>query len=167
LEREGIGSSRPATNFYYTGVWYCPSAKWSAEVERGLPTADGWSYYGYNIDIFGPGMRQVEPTNQFGLQGHYDPATRTYLPIKESEVLVPSEMIALGDSFDPNGVLMRRRVADLEEFGNTRTRHQGKANVGFGDGHVESPTLKLLFEDESDAALARWNRDHKPHREKL
>ena len=112
-------------------------------------------------------MRQVEPTNQFGLQGHYDPATRTYLPIKESEVLVPSEMIALGDSFDPNGVLMRRRVADLEEFGNTRTRHQGKANVGFGDGHVESPTLKLLFEDESDAALARWNRDHKPHREKL
>jgi hypothetical protein len=33
--------------------------------------------------------------------------------------------------------------------------------------HVESPTLRFLFEDLSDAALARWNRDHLPHREKL
>ena len=46
-------------------------------------------------------------------------------------------------------------------------RHQGKANVVFCDGHVESPTLKFLFEDTSDAALSRWNRDHLPHREKL
>jgi prepilin-type processing-associated H-X9-DG protein len=43
----------------------------------------------------------------------------------------------------------------------------GKANVVFCDGHVESPTLKFLFEDTSDAALVRWNRDHLPHREKL
>jgi prepilin-type processing-associated H-X9-DG protein len=41
------------------------------------------------------------------------------------------------------------------------------ANAVFCDGHVESPTLKFLFEDTSDAALARWNRDHLPHREKL
>ena len=46
-------------------------------------------------------------------------------------------------------------------------RHQGKANVVFCDGHVESPALKFLFEDTSDAALVRWNRDHLPHREKL
>jgi prepilin-type processing-associated H-X9-DG protein/prepilin-type N-terminal cleavage/methylation domain-containing protein len=167
LEWDELGGTRPATNFYYTGVWHCPSAKWSAEVERGISTADGWSYYGYSIDIFGPGMRRTHPTNQFGLQGHYDPTTDTYHPVKESEVVAPSDMMALGDGFDPNGILMRRRVEDLEEFGNTQTRHQGKANVVFGDGHVESPTLKLLFEDESDAALARWNRDHKPQREKL
>jgi prepilin-type processing-associated H-X9-DG protein len=46
-------------------------------------------------------------------------------------------------------------------------RHQGKANVVFCDGHVESPTLPFLFADTSDAALSRWNRDHLPHREKL
>jgi len=46
-------------------------------------------------------------------------------------------------------------------------RHSNKANVVFCDGHVESPTLKFLFEDTSDLALARWNRDHLPHREKL
>jgi hypothetical protein len=39
--------------------------------------------------------------------------------------------------------------------------------VVFGDGHVELPTLKFLFEDTSDAALGRWNRDHLPDREKL
>jgi len=42
-----------------------------------------------------------------------------------------------------------------------------KANVVFCAGHVESPTLQFLFEDTRDAALARWNRDHLPHREKL
>jgi prepilin-type processing-associated H-X9-DG protein len=42
-----------------------------------------------------------------------------------------------------------------------------KANVVFCDSHVESPTLQFLFADTSDAALARWNRDHLPHREKL
>jgi prepilin-type processing-associated H-X9-DG protein len=43
----------------------------------------------------------------------------------------------------------------------------GKANAVFCDGHVESPTLKFLFADTSDAALRRWNRDHQPHRERL
>jgi hypothetical protein len=44
--------------------------------------------------------------------------------------------------------------------------------VVFCDGHVESPTLKFLFEDTSDAALARWKSlrtatNHQPHRDKL
>jgi len=107
------------------------------------------------------------PINQFGLQGHDNPITHTYLPIRESEVAVPNDMIAMGDGFDPNGIFMRRNLVDLEEFGNTLTRHQGKANVVFCDGHVESPTLKLLFEATTDEALARWNRDHQPHRENL
>jgi hypothetical protein len=46
-------------------------------------------------------------------------------------------------------------------------RFLGKANVVFCAGHVESPTLQFLFEDTSDAALVRWNRDHLSHREKL
>ncbi|WP_160164578.1 H-X9-DG-CTERM domain-containing protein [Pedosphaera parvula] len=61
---------------------------------------------------------------------------------------------------------MRKSLVELEKYGNMSTRHHGKANVVFCDGHVESPTLKFLFEDTSDAALVRWNRDHQPHREK-
>ena len=64
-----------------------------------------------------------------------------------------------------------KRTYDLtDDSGSTKraySRHQGKANVVFCDGHVESPTLKFLFEDTSDAALSRWNRDHLPHRERL
>ena len=47
------------------------------------------------------------------------------------------------------------------------SRHQGKANVVFCNGHVESPKLTFLFEAPSDDALRRWNRDHQPHRELL
>jgi hypothetical protein len=42
-----------------------------------------------------------------------------------------------------------------------------QANVAFCDDHVETPTLKFLFADTSDAALSAWNRDHQPHRERL
>jgi prepilin-type processing-associated H-X9-DG protein len=75
--------------------------------------------------------------------------------------------MAVGDSFSGDVHFTREKLSDLIKMGNTLTRHQGHANVVFCDGHVESPTLKFLFEDTSDAALARWNRDHLPHREKL
>ncbi len=76
-------------------------------------------------------------------------------------------MMAIGDCFEANAMLMRRNLSWLEDFGNTLTRHQGKANVVFCDGHVESPTLNFLFVDTNSAALVRWNRDHQPHPEKL
>jgi len=83
-------------------------------------------------------------------------------------------MMAIGDSFD----LSTNNGDDVFEFRradwaaqnnnlNPSSRHQGRANVVFCDGHVESPTLQFLFADTSDAALSRWNRDHQPHREKL
>jgi prepilin-type processing-associated H-X9-DG protein len=70
-----------------------------------------------------------------------------------------------------DGGLILWRTSGVE--GNLRStersysRHQGHANVVFCDGHVESPTLKVLFEDASDQALVRWNRDHLPHRDRL
>jgi prepilin-type processing-associated H-X9-DG protein len=88
-------------------------------------------------------------------------------------------MIAIGDGFAGGNGKIRDGVGNLErayvtpvfaDFGGTGrayARHQGKANVVFCDGHVESPTLHFLFEDSSDAALVRWNRDHLPHREKI
>ena len=43
-------------------------------------------------------------------------------------------------------------------------RHQGRVNILFCDGHVESPLPAFVFEDSSEAALVRWNRGHQPHR---
>jgi prepilin-type processing-associated H-X9-DG protein len=86
-------------------------------------------------------------------------------------------MMAIGDGFEGgngiirDGVLVLWRTSGVQDYRESThrsfARHQGKANVVFCDGHVESPTLKFLFEDTSDAALSRWNRDHLPHREKL
>jgi len=167
LEREGFGISRPATNFYLNGVWYCPSTQWSASMQRGMRGTDAGASYGYNDDRWKPNLQPINPTNQFGLQGHYDPTTLTFRPITESEVAVPSDMMAIGDCFEANALFLRRNLMDLEGFGNTLTRHQGKANVVFCDGHVESPTLNFLFVDTNSAALVRWNRDHQPHPENL
>lgn len=46
-----------------------------------------------------------------------------------------------------------------------RRRHQGKWNVVFCDGHVETLTTRQLFDARQDRVLARWNNDHQPHRE--
>ena len=73
----------------------------------------------------------------------------------------------MGDSFDGSITFTRLDLVTLESYGNTLSRHQGKANVLFCDGHVESPKLQFVFEDSSDAALVRWNRDNQPHRELL
>jgi prepilin-type processing-associated H-X9-DG protein len=86
-------------------------------------------------------------------------------------------MIAIGDGITGNdGVLTEDRGLSrwpgFEEdyLGSTKhaySRHDGKANIGFCDGHVESPSFKTLFGDNSNAALRRWNRDHQAHRDML
>jgi prepilin-type N-terminal cleavage/methylation domain-containing protein/prepilin-type processing-associated H-X9-DG protein len=163
IELGGLGISQRATNFYETVVWRCPSATWKSTFLAQKPPPQTL-YYGFNR--FGVD----ETTNRlhsFGFNGHYDPNSGTYAAIGESEVAVPADTTIIADSFDASGSLERRNLSWFDNFGNTTTRHQGKAIVLFCDGHVESPTLKFLFEDTSDAALARWNRDHLPHREKL
>jgi len=172
LARETLGVP-PATNFNQEGVWRCPSVRWSDPLLRGFTfNGDVPSSYGYNDDRFsGGGVRDY--TNKFGLQGHYIPDSSLpkpldltmalFTPINESEVAVPSDMMAIGDCFEGTALFTRRPIESFAGDGNVTTRHRGRANVVFCDGHVESPTLKFLFEDTSDAALARWNYDHQPH----
>ena len=158
-------------NYPRPGIWHCPAAYQPNGYE-------GYSDYGYNSY----GMSTRTDTNSLGLGGHHlwmvhaseqNPAP----PINGSEVVCPSEMMAIGDGFaggnadvQDSWYLLWRTDGVQDEMGSTKrsyARHQGKANVVFCDGHVESPTLQFLFEDISDAALIRWNRDHLPHREKL
>ena len=126
-------------------------------------------------------MITATASNSLGLGGHkiWDAKVSRVPapPVNELEVAKPSEMMAIGDGFMGgnnviyDGTFGLERTYDLtnnlERTKRAYARHQGKANVVFCDGHVESPTLKFLFEDTSDEALSRWNRDHQPHREKL
>jgi prepilin-type processing-associated H-X9-DG protein/prepilin-type N-terminal cleavage/methylation domain-containing protein len=160
LERDGFGIARPETNCLESGVWICPAARWSSKIlDFGPPGCYGYNRYG----VLDPG----DITNDFGLQGHFNLVSRVYIPIAESEVAIPSDMMAIGDSFDGSIEFDRGKLVDYESDGNVLVRHQGRANVSFCDGHVESPALPYLFEDTRDAALSRWNRDHQPHRELL
>jgi prepilin-type processing-associated H-X9-DG protein/prepilin-type N-terminal cleavage/methylation domain-containing protein len=161
LEREALGVSHPGTNYFQKGVWSCPSARWSNYTleHMGPPASYGYNRYG----ILWPG----NSTDAFGLQGHYDPAVNIWRPVAESEVAVPGSMMAIGDCVNGSVEFAREDLAKVEKYGNFLTRHQGKANVVFCDGHVESSKLSFLFEDNGDAALVRWSRDHLPHRDQL
>jgi prepilin-type processing-associated H-X9-DG protein/prepilin-type N-terminal cleavage/methylation domain-containing protein len=154
------------------GVWKCPNANKPAQWPEHL----GYISYGYNWI----GLSAQTDTNSLGLGGRHHVWTGSPVPappVNESEVVNPSEMMAIGDASHggygviQDGVMVLWRSSGAQDrVSSTQrsyARHQGRANVVFCDGHVESPTLKFLFEDTSDAALSRWNRDHLPHREKL
>ena len=160
LQRGGFDISKPRTNFVSEGVWRCPAARLSMDRHSGgMPVSYGYNAYG-NLAI-------GSPTYALGLMGHFVSYSALFEPVKESEVLAPSDMMAIGEGFSGGVFFMRQHLDYLDRGGRASARHQGKGNVAFCDGHVESPTLKFLFEDTSDAALARWNRDHQPHRDKL
>jgi prepilin-type processing-associated H-X9-DG protein/prepilin-type N-terminal cleavage/methylation domain-containing protein len=153
------------------GVWKCPNANKPAN----FPVNVLYITYGYNRY----GMSAQTDTNSLGLGGHYIESASNLSsapPVSESDVASPSEMMTIGDGFRGGdgvvgeGFMLWRTHGVTDYLDSTKrsyARHRGRANVVFCDGHVESPTLKFLFEDTSDAALVRWNRDHLPHREKL
>lgn len=166
--------------FYISkGVWKCPAAveppNWLLNKLNPGPIKVIYVSYGYNSC----GMCPRAATSSLGIGDQYgwNKSNPTVQPVSESEVVDPSEMMAVGDGFQGNdnlilgGVSRLWRTYDMpkgvKDDSNAVARHYGKANVVLCDGHVESPTLKSLFEDSSDHALCRWNRDHQPHRELL
>jgi prepilin-type N-terminal cleavage/methylation domain-containing protein/prepilin-type processing-associated H-X9-DG protein len=101
-------------------------------------------------------------------------------PVKDTEVAVPSRMIAIGDSsivqpepdgpypmglpvapsipflvWDPTPTLQDRAMLQ---------RHGGRWQQVFCDGHVENGALKVFFDFNNDEVLKLWNRDNQPHR---
>src|ERR1035437_2279978 len=160
IELGGFDNSKPKKNLVNAGVCLCPSAKIS-----NFHTSYGYNTFGVApIGYTGP-ISKTPQKIPLGFEGFYN-GRLPLIPVKESEVESPSDMMAVGDSVVGGIDFMRQDLNYLEQRG-ASARHQGKLNVVFCDGHVESPTLQFLFEDTSDAALIRWNRDHLPHREKL
>ncbi len=144
--------------------------------------------YGYNW--FG---NTLYPTSHLGLGGNS--ADPRYNPVLESDILVPSDMIAVADS-PINGSLdvsyakwfMGQVIAlDYVDAGVSPTcymlgmvpplggmegdvalikrRHQARWNVVFCDGHVENLQTKELFDSRKEEISKRWNNDNLPHQE--
>lgn len=161
LECGGFDVSKPKKNFISEGVWRCPAARWRGN------WPDGAVRLSYAYNAYGD-ARVGSNTNALGLHGEFISRSMLYAPVPEGQVVSPSEMMAIGDSF--SGGVFFGRCQDLqwlEKVGFAFERHQGRVNVSFCDGHVESPSLGFVFTNTTDTALVRWNRDYQPHRESL
>ncbi len=158
-------------------IFDCPAASRPKEFHETM----GYEDYGYNAwglaglihkPLLGIGGKGLGSIIDGGLMVSSFPP-----PVAESEVLNPSEMLAIGDGFQgwrgviKDGLSVIGRGPDAQEFmGSTarsQRRHRGRANVLFCDGHVDAPKLDFLLHDETDRALRIWNRDNQPHRERL
>ena len=174
-------------DYYPKGVWHCPAAY--------RPTSEGWishaewGYDDYGYNAYGIGSPALE-NKSLGLAEHWLPQKPDSPPkatphVNESEIADPGEMFAIGDAFygSPGNIVDGQifgRANDTvisssgfsgfdypEATKRVYLRHRRCANIVFCDGHVASPTLKNLFEDFGNETLSRWNRDHKPHQERL
>ena len=107
--------------------------------------------------------------------------------IRESQVLNPSEMLGIGDSYfswfteDPpgwprgiSGVLLGDPDLSLGflnwstfwpgfEPPLARRRHNGRWNMLFCDGHVQMFRLEQFQDWRNDEVRRLWNNDHEPH----
>jgi len=171
LEHElGKESTSHEASFSSKGIWKCPS------MERPPNYASNQSYVSYGYNTYG--MRSgMADTNSLGIGRQFGLSNISAPPVPDSEIVNPSEMMVLGDGFFGHekviygGEFLLMRSRDVPNLApltkEPSSRHQNKANIVFCDGHVGSPTLFSLFEDTSDGALSRWNRDYQPHRDKL
>jgi prepilin-type processing-associated H-X9-DG protein len=159
LEYEGLSASKN-NRFYEVGVWHCPAASrpWT------FPAQSQYASYAY--DAYG--LISHQHGEPLGLGGRRDKAGAGVSPppVSETEVAQPSGMMAIGESFSGGMEFLRWDLQALILW-NASSRHQGKVDVLFCDGHVESLSLKAVFADTNSAALGRWNRDNQPHPERL
>jgi prepilin-type N-terminal cleavage/methylation domain-containing protein/prepilin-type processing-associated H-X9-DG protein len=163
------GQPRPRT------IQDCPSyAKFRSDL------APWGGAYGYNAWGF-----IVISTPQQGLSANFLASPF----VRGSDVLCPSDMLAVGDSCTENesdvetqGLLALSPYDGTDyELGVTgvwtiglsgsadcswyRRRHTGQWNFVFCDGHTEHHRTREMFDPRQGDIVKRWNKDHQPHPE--
>jgi prepilin-type processing-associated H-X9-DG protein len=156
---------------YYSMNWtnrsfHCPGYKGAVAGPHILGAIDRLGSYAYNSD----GVRADDRAyGHFGLgpviywkdvEGHFVPA------VSEAMIRNPSQMLAIGDSFNRTGESggddFGRCVFDQATLAYAAP-HGKKFNELFCDGHVASTNPRILFNPTNSAPL--WNYDNQPHPE--
>ncbi len=178
---------RPYTQNDWTNDLYrCPS--YQGLTLSATDSGDPLGSYGYNAN----GVQFA--LSSLGLGGHLsDPNdTTSIVPIRESAVVAPAEMVALGDAnlmwllpgilnllYNVHGPVSYTGYGRLDisswlrvhnsGFGGlvgidqaTQRRHRGSFNVNYVDGHVAGVKTARLFE-RSEVNLRHWNNDNQSH----
>lgn len=103
--------------------------------------------------------------NSKGLGGDVDKGAY----VKESVVVSPANMIALGDNrSDQKTIDFGSNIDPQAGYPNAQrpcNRHRGNTDLAFCDGHVESPKRNLIIDPNNLTWRARWNNDFNPHLE--
>jgi prepilin-type processing-associated H-X9-DG protein len=169
LSTRGLGSP-PADSRSPNSVYFCPAFIAQLKGDNRLENLS--AIYGYN----GDGLNGWGTNLPLGLGLDWNPESKSYNPVNESQVVAPSRMLAMGDGVkgwnntyqDSAGLT---RLSDAQDhLGSTvrvTRRHAGNLNVLFCDGHVIQESLQFLFSDTSDIALSSWNRDNQAHPERV
>lgn len=164
---------------YYPIEWtnsayHCPAYKGAISAPMsGLAWDDGGFHGSYSYNTFGAVPYYSQPLSSpegRGL-GLGDTQLVASSPVRESEVLMPSEMFAMmdsrGESRPPVGYIGADYTWCGAQFAGAYTavppQHGKNFNVSSCDGHVSAVKLTPLFNPANTAA--NWNRDHAPHPE--
>jgi prepilin-type processing-associated H-X9-DG protein len=192
LEPKDYNYDRSSTPPQYLGprqsIFVCPAYN-RLHGEVGGFTGDNKQVggYGYNVNGFGSWLDENQPPVPcLGLGGYG--TTYIWKPTRESWVVSPSDMIAIGDTVlaQDDSVGAVRAWADLEDALTSQSlynlvmrglpandpgvqamkqRHGGRWNIGFCDGHIESLRPTDLFNVNNPIICQRWNIEHKPNDE--
>ena len=140
-----------------TNVYLCPSLKPTKPI---LPS-DSPSNPGYGFNALGTAR---DGDKSLGLDGGSGSLPLT--PLRESEVIVPCDLIAIGDypqlDSHPQDGDIAGALDELDDY--LADRHGGGANALFCDTHIEyGKQTNWMMAAEPNRL--RWNRDHTPHQE--
>jgi prepilin-type processing-associated H-X9-DG protein len=178
----------------YTGgnraVFSCPAAipiaRWDTNLNTSLGgtcqgvydpyTVTRTSWFSYGINDWGIHFQNGEEGityPQLGLDGDID-GSLVQGPVRDSDVVAPSQMIMLGDTSPPPPSVTPNFCANIEPAdvnsvnGHSAcpsNRHNFQTDLVFTDGHVETPMRNDVRDPQSSYWRARWNNDNNPHLE--
>ena len=114
------------------------------------------------------GTAEFKDAANLGLGGYQ--ADGKHRSTVESKIRAPADLIAVGDitpGFTAGEMFWTSGhfdVCSADPWMWPGTSHNGRANVLFADGHVES-SRQTNWVSAADSARRRWNNDHEPHSE--
>jgi prepilin-type N-terminal cleavage/methylation domain-containing protein len=164
--------------------FYCPAAipesAWDPNVNKTLGQTDltgtFFDIYGirdttrfsYGINDWGLNIGWPQ---QLGLGGDIDGGL-TKGPVKESDILKPSEMIAYGDvpAIQNPALISYNANMDVTDTspGHSQcpsNRHCYRTSLSFCDAHVENAKRNDVRDPQNNLWRSRWNSDNQPHLE--